>query len=39
MDLEIIILSELSQRKTSIIRHHLYSESEKSVQKKLTKQK
>ena len=27
MDLEIIILSEVSQRKTNIIKHHLYVES------------
>ena len=29
MDLEIIILSEVSQRKTNIIWHHLYVESQK----------
>ena len=29
MDLEIIILSEVSQRKTNIIWHHLYVESKK----------
>ena len=29
MDLEIIILSEVKQRKTNIIRYHLYVESKK----------
>ena len=29
MDLEIFILSEIRQRKTNIIRHHLYVESKK----------
>ena len=30
MDLEIIILSEVSQTKTNILRYHLYVESKKS---------
>ena len=32
MDLEIIILSALSQRKTNIIYYHLYAESKKKIQ-------
>ena len=32
MDLEIIILSEVSQRKRNIIRYHLYVESKKMIQ-------
>ena len=40
MDLEIIILSEVSQRKTNIIWCHLYVESKKMIQMNLfTKQK
>ena len=40
MDPEIVILSEVSQRKTNIIRHRLYVESKKMVQMSLlTKQK
>ena len=40
MDLEIIILSEISQSKTNIIWYHLYVESKKKVQMNLfTKQK
>ena len=40
MDLDIIIVSEVSQRKTSIIWYHLYVESKKMIQMKLfTKQK
>ena len=35
MDLEIIILSEVSQRKTSIIQYHLYVESKKMIQMNL----
>ena len=31
MDLEIILLSEVSQRKTNIIRYHLYVESKKMI--------
>ena len=32
MDLEIIILSEISQRKTNIIWYHIYVESKKMIQ-------
>ena len=40
MDLEIIILSEVSQRKTNIIQYCLYVESKNMIQMKLfTKQK
>ena len=40
MDLEIIILSEVSQTKTNIICYHLYVESKKMIQMNLfTKQK
>ena len=40
MDLEIIILSEVRQRKTNIKRYHLYVESKKMIQMNLfTKQK
>ena len=40
MDLQIIILSEVSQRKTNIIWYHLYVESKKMIQMNLfTKQK
>ena len=40
IDLEIIILSEVSQRKTNIIRHYLHVESKKMIQMNLfTKQK
>ena len=40
MDLEIIILSEISQTKTNIICYHLYVESKKMIQiNLLTKQK
>ena len=40
MDLEIIILSEVRQRKTNIIWYHLYVESKKMIQMNLfTKQK
>ena len=40
MDPEIVILSEVSQRETNIIRHRLYVESKKMVQMSLlTKQK
>ena len=40
MDLEIVLLSEVSQRKTNIIRYHLCVESKKMVQMNLfTKQK
>ena len=40
MDLEIIILSEVSQTKTNIILYHLYVESKKTIQMNLfTKQK
>ena len=40
MDLEIVILSEVSQTKTNIIRYHLYVESKKMIQMNLfTKQK
>ena len=40
MDPEIIILSEVSQRKTDIIRYHLYVESKNMIQRNLfTKQK
>ena len=35
MDLEIIILSEVSQTKTSIICYHLYVESKKLIQMNL----
>ena len=35
MDLEIIILSEVSQRKTSITQYHLYVESKKMIQMNL----
>ena len=35
MDLEIIIVSEVSQRKTNIIRYCLYVESKKMVQMNL----
>ena len=35
MDLEIIILSEVGQRKTNIIRYHLYVESKKMIQMNL----
>ena len=37
MDLEIIILSEVSQTETNIIWYHLYVESEKMVQMNLFK--
>ena len=40
MDLEIIVLSEVRQRKTNIIWYHLYAESKKMIQMNLfTKQK
>ena len=40
MDLETIILTEVSQRKTNIILYHLYVESKKMIQMNLfTKQK
>ena len=40
MDLKIIILSGISQRKTNIIQYHLYAESKKMVQMNIfTKQK
>ena len=40
MDLEIIILNEVSHRKTNIIWYHLYVESKKMIQMNLfTKQK
>ena len=40
MDLEIVILSEVSQTKTNIIRYHLYVKSKKMIQMNLfTKQK
>ena len=40
IDLEIMILNEVSQRKTNIIRYRLYVESKKMVQMNLfTKQK
>ena len=40
MNLEIIILSEVSQTKTNTIRYHLYVESKKKIQMNLfTKQK
>ena len=40
MDLEIVILSELSQIKTNIMRYHLYEDSKKMIQLNLfTKQK
>ena len=40
MDLKIIILSGISQRKTNIIQYHLYAESKKMIQMNLfTKQK
>ena len=32
MDLEIVILSELSQIKTNIMRYHLYEDSKKMIQ-------
>ena len=35
MDLKIVIPSEVSQRKTGIIRYHLHVESDKRVQKSL----
>ena len=35
MDLEIIILSEVNQRKTNIILYHLYVESKKMIQMSL----
>ena len=35
IDLEIIILSEVSQRKTNIIRHYLHVESKKMIQMNL----
>ena len=39
MDLEIVMLSEVSQRKTNILLYHLYVESKKRVQMNLyTKQ-
>ena len=39
MDLEIIILSEISQKKTSIISFYLYVESKKKGTNELIKQK
>ena len=40
MNLEIIILSEVNQRKTNIMVYHLYVESKKTIQMNLfTKQK
>ena len=40
MDLEIVILNEVSQTRTNIIRYHLYVESKKMIQQNLsTKQK
>ena len=35
IDLEIIILSEVSQRKTNITRHYLHVESKKMIQRNL----